>query len=369
MQRSIPCTMMRSGTSRGLFFRAADLPRDDATRDAVLIAAMGAADPSQIDGVGGATSVTSKVAIVSPSTHADADVDYLFAQVGVDNPSVDTGPSCGNILAGVGPYAIDTGMVMADEGETIVRVHNVNTGALIDCAVQTPGRQVRYEGDTAIDGVPGTAAPIRLAFRNIAGSKTGRLLPTGQASDTLCGVPVSCVDLAMPMVLVAAESLGKSGYESKDELDADAAFLDRLETVRRIAGARMGLGDVSGSVIPKIAILARPQGESGITSRYFVPEQCHAAHAATGAICIAGATQIAGTIANRLHVGAEDIDAPVRVEHPKGAIAIGIEANRAGQETAIEAASVVRTARPLFRGEIMVPASVWPMEPALKEVA
>ena len=361
MQRSIPCVMMRGGTSRGLYFRAADLPRDTATRDAVLLAAMGSADPSQIDGVGGATSVTSKVAMVSPSSHPWADVDYLFAQLGVDTPVVDTGPSCGNILAGVGPFAIESGLVAAKETETTVRVHNVNTGALIDCVVQTPDRQVCYEGATSIDGVPGTAAPIKLGFRNIAGSKTGRLLPTGRVRDTVCGTPVTCIDLAMPMVLVAAASLGKTGYETKDELDSDAVFLARLEEIRQEAAKRMGLGDVKGSVVPKIAILAEARGESGVSSRYFVPERCHAAHAATGAICIAGAARIAGTIAHRLYRGERSGDAVVRVEHPKGAIEIEVRASGTGPSTTVNSASLVRTARPIFSGQILVPRTAWPL--------
>lgn len=364
MQNTIPCVMMRGGTSRGLYFRASDLPQDIATRDAVLVAAMGSADPSQIDGAGGGTSVTSKVAIVSPSSHPGADVDYLFAQVGVEKALVDTAPSCGNILAGVGPFAIECGYVPAEAGETTVRVRNLNTGALIDCVVQTPDRQISYDGDTAIDGVPGTAAPIRLGFRNIAGSKTGRLLPTGNVRDTVCGIAVTCIDLAMPMVLVAAESLGKTGYESKAELDADAAFLARLEAIRREAALLMGLGDVSDSVIPKIAILAAPRGDSGISSRYFVPERCHAAHAATGAICIAGAARIGGTIAHALHVATAAGGPVVRVEHPKGAIGISVEASGTGRSVEISAASVCRTARPIFSGNLFIPAGIWTRESA-----
>jgi len=369
MQRSIPCTMMRGGTSRGLYFRASDLPEDPAVRDAVLLAAMGSADPSQIDGAGGASSVTSKVAIVSPSTDLEADVDYLFAQVGVDQAVVDTAPSCGNILAGVGPFAIENGYVAAQDGRTTVRVRSVNTGALIDCVVQTPGRQVCYEGHTAIDGVPGTAAPVALRFRNIAGSKTGHLLPTGNVRDTVCGVEVSCVDLAMPMVLVAASSLGKTGYETKHALDSDAVFLDRLETIRRSAARLMGLGDVAGSVVPKIAILAAPRSGTGISSRYFVPDRCHAAHAATGAICIAGATLIDGTIAHALCKRDADDRMPVRVEHPKGAIEIGATTSGMGAGTEIDAASVIRTARPIFRGEVCVPGAVWPRATEFRQAA
>ncbi len=367
MQRSIPCVMMRGGTSRGLYFRSSDLPQDAATRDAVLLAAMGSADPTQIDGAGGASSVTSKVAIVSPTSHPWADVDYTFAQVGIGSPIVDTDPSCGNILAGVGPFAIESGFVEAQEGETTVRVHSVNTGAVVDCIVQTPGRKVSYDGQTSIDGVPGTAAPIQLRFRGITGNKTGRLLPTGRVCDRVCGIPVTCIDVAIPMVLVAAESLGKSGYESKDELDADSTFLGRLESVRREAAELMGLGDARDKVLPKIAILASAGGARGISSRYFVPDRCHASHAATGAICIAGAAQISGTIAHRLHAGAER--STVRVEHPKGAIEIGIDADPAGASTIVNSASVVRTARPIFSGQIFVPSTVWPMEEGEQEAA
>lgn len=366
MQRSIPCVMMRGGTSRGLYFNGADLPEDTATRDAVLVAALGSADPSQIDGAGGGTSVTSKVAIVTPSAHPWAQVDYLFAQVGVQAAMVDTAPSCGNILAGVAPYAIENGFVPAQDGETVVRIHNVNTGGLIEATVQTPGRHVCYDGDTAIDGVPGSAAPIRLGFRNIAGSKTGSLLPTGNARDTVEGIPVSCIDLAMPMVLVPAAALGKSGHETKKELDSDGELLARLESVRRAAALRMGLGDVSDSVIPKIALLAQPQGPSGVSSRYFVPETCHAAHAATGAICIAGATRIEGSIAHEMQRPAADAAAAIRVEHPKGAIEIDI---RASASDSIDAAYLVRTARPIFTGHIQVPSAVWPLECAVDRAA
>lgn len=369
MQRPIPCVMMRGGTSRGLYFRASDLPQNEAVRDAVLLSAMGSADASQIDGVGGATSVTSKVAIVSPSSHPWADVDYLFAQVGVEKPVVDTAPSCGNILAGVGPFAIESGFVPAQVVETTVRIHNENTGALIECVVQTPNRQVCYEGDTAIDGVPGKAAPIALRFRNIAGSKTDRLLPTGKPRDTVSGVPVTCVDLAIPMVLVAAESLGKSGYETKEALDADSAFLTRLEAIRKEAAKLMGLGGVADSVVPKIAILAPPNGKSGLSSRYFVPNRCHAAHAATGAICIAGAALVQGTIAHELHRADDAESSSIRVEHPKGAIEVSVQADGSGASTEIRSASVIRTARPIFSGQVFVSSAAWPLEEVNREAA
>ena len=367
MQRQIPCTMMRGGTSRGLYFRAEDLPADDATRDRVLIAAMGSADPSQLDGAGGGTSITSKVAIVSRSAHPWAHVDYLFAQVSVGDPVVDTGPSCGNILAGVAPFAIENGYVTAQLGKTTVRIRNVNTGALIEATVQTPGGFVTYDGDTVIDGVAGSAAPIELCFRNIAGGETGALLPTGNTSETVNGVPVTCVDLAMPMVLAPADAFGKTGYESKAELDADGNFLARLESIRREAAQRMGLGDVASSVLPKIALLAKPRNGSGISSRYFVPDRCHAAHAATGAIAVAGAALIKGSVAQEPFEADDRDPSTVRVEHPKGAISISLDADE--NTNAIAGASVTRTARPIFTGSVHVPAALWPIEEAQRAAA
>ncbi len=359
MQTAIPCVMMRGGTSRGPYFRASDLPADTTTRDQVLLAVMGSPDAQQIDGIGGATTLTSKVAIVSPSDHPQADVDYLFAQVSIDRAFVDTAPSCGNILSGVGPFAIETGMVTAQDGETLVRVCNVNTDSLIDAIIQTPNGQVQYEGATAIDGVPGTAAPVVLNFREIVGSKTGALLPTGNLRDIVEGVEVSCIDVAMPMVIMAATAIGKTGYETKDELDQDKAFLSRLESVRLAAARLMGLGDVSGQVIPKVGLLAAPYAGGNITSRYFVPTACHAAHAVTGAICVAVCTVLKGSVADGL--ARYDVDPPrhCAIEHPSGRIDVALDVVRDGGQLQVNSAGVVRTTRKLFAGEVYVPANVW----------
>src|SRR5215216_3181506 len=275
----IPVIFMRGGTSRGPYFKAEDLPRDAAARDRVLLAAMGSPDKRQIDGLGGADSLTSKVAIVSRSTQPDADVDYLFAQVKIDRAFVDIAPNCGNMLAGVGPFAIEAGLVPAQDAETVVRVYNVNTRALIHATVPTPGGQVEYEGDVAIDGVPGTGSPISLNFVDAVGSKTGKLLPTGRVLDTIEGLAVSCVDLAMPMVIARAADFGKTGFETRNELNADAALLESIEQVRRAAGHLMGLGDVTGKVIPKFCLVSPPRHGGTNTSRYFVPDSCHSAHA------------------------------------------------------------------------------------------
>ena len=273
MQVGIPAVLMRGGTSKGLYFDRADLPVDQSVRDQFLLAAMGSPDPRQIDGAGGTNSLTSKVAIVGPS--AARDVDYLFAQVLIDRAIVDLNPTCGNMLAGVGPFAIERGMVEAAAGETRVRIHMVNTGGLVEAVVQTPGRLVRYDGDVAIDGVPGTAAPVMLNLMRCVGSKTGAMLPSGRPQDEIDGVPVTLIDVAMPMMVVRADSLGKTGYETPAELDADTALFARVEQMRRTAGELMGMGDVSGMVVPKVSLVAPPRSGHGVSSRYLVPNRTH----------------------------------------------------------------------------------------------
>ena len=359
MQTAIPCVMMRGGTSRGPYFKASDLPTDSTTRDRVLLAVMGSPDERQIDGIGGATTLTSKVAIVSPSDHPEADVDYLFAQVSIDQAFVDTAPSCGNMLSGVGPFAIDSGYIKAQNGETLVRIRNVNTDSLIDAIIQTPNGQVEYEGSTAIDGVPGTAAPVVLNFKNIVGSKTGALLPTGNVRDMVEGVEVSCVDVAMPMVIMAATALGKTGYESKTELDVDKEFFTRLEKIRLAAARLMGMGDVSGKVVPKVGLLAAPCSGGNITSRYFVPTACHAAHAVTGAICVAACTALKGSVADGVAEYKYDPPQQCEIEHPSGSIAVALDLQRDGEQLQVNSAGVVRTTRKLFAGEVHVASRVW----------
>ena len=358
-QTAIPCVMMRGGTSRGPYFKAADLPADPVTRDRVLLAVMGSPDARQIDGVGGGATLTSKAAIVSPSTRPQADVDYLFAQVSVDEAVVDTGPSCGNILSGVGPFAIETGMIAAQAGQTTVRIYNVNTRSLIHASVQTPAGAVQYDGDTAIDGVPGAAAPVELVFRDIVGAKTGALLPTGNRQDRIEGIAVTCLDAAVPMVIVRASALGKTGCESKPELDGDRDFLERLETVRRAAARLMGLGDVTGRVIPKFAMLAPPRQGGTIASRYFVPGDCHAAHAVTGGIGVACCTALPGSVAQDIAAPDRTIPARCRIEHPGGNIDILLDLAYDKAQLIVHSAGVVRTARKLFAGDVYIPGAVW----------
>jgi hypothetical protein len=358
MQTAIPCTMMRGGTSRGPYFLATDLPADWATREQVLLAAMGSPNAQQIDGIGGGTSLTSKAAIVSRSSHPTADVDYLFAQVGIDRLHVDIGPSCGNILAGVGPFAIDAGLVTPTGDETVVRVRNVNTDKLIEVCVRTPGGQVEYEGNTRIDGVEGSAAPVLLNFLDVAGSKTGSLLPTGNVWDLVEGVPVTCIDASVPMVIIDAASLGKTGAESKAELDGDSELLARIEKIRLAAAWKMGLGDASGKVIPKVALVSAPRHGGTLTSRYFVPDNCHASHAVTGAICVSASALLPGSVSAPLATPVA-ANGQVRLEHPSGQIDIVLDSAPTAKGIEIRRAGVVRTARRLFRGELYVPGSTW----------
>ena len=347
----IPCVLMRGGTSRGPFFLASDLPQDIAARDALLISVMGSGHPLQIDGIGGGNPLTSKVAIIGPPTRAGADVDYLFAQVNVERALVDTAPNCGNMLAAVGPFALEAGLVAAGDPTSNVVIHNVNTGKLIEAIVETPGGAVTYAGGSAIAGVPGTAAPIRLAFLDAAGSKTGRLLPSGSARDEIEGVPASLFDMAVAALLLDAASFGKTGGEAPGELDADSAFMERLERVRLTAGRRMGLGDVADMVIPKPILLSPPVEGGTIRARYFMPHACHTAVAITGAVCIAAACCTEGTIAHDL-AALPAPDARGRrllvVEHPSGRTPVEIEQDPATGD--ITRASVIRTARRLFEG-------------------
>lgn len=358
-QRAIPCLFMRGGTSRGPFFELNDLPADPEIRDRVLLAAMGSPDARQIDGLGGADMLTSKVAIVGRSARPDSDVDYLFAQVLIDRAIVDTAPSCGNMLAGIGPFAIERGLVTPSADETRVRIFNVNTDSRIEAVVQTPGGTVTYQGDQGIDGVPGTAAPIPLYFTDVVGSKCGALLPTGAAQEVIDGVAVSCVDVAMPMVLVRGADLGLTGYET-DALARDRALMQRIESIRLEAGRRMGLGDVSDSVVPKVGILASARDGGVISSRYLTPHDLHAAHAVTGAICVASATSVAGTVAGALASPSTERPGTVRIEHPSGCIDVQLETSGVGAELQVLRAGVMRTARKIMDGQVFVPASIWP---------
>lgn len=348
---------MRAGTSRGPFFLRDWLPKEELARDQALIGAIGASDLLQVDGVGGGSTLTSKVAIVSRSSQPDCDVDYLFAQVGVGQQSVDTRPNCGNMLSGVGPFAIEQGLVAANDGLTAVRVFNVNTGSRIEVTVQTPGRSVCYDGDTRIDGVAGTAAPIHLNFLDAWGAVTGAVFPTGRRIDLIDGIAVTCIDAAMPLMIIRASDLGVSGRETPAQLDAHPGLLERIEQLRRHAGEIMGLGDVSHSVIPKPVLVSSGDGPDSITSRYFTPKRCHASHAVTGAIGVATAFALPGTVASGLVLQAGVHD--VVVLHPQGRINVAIEISGSGAEASVVRAALVRTARKILQGELHVPGYVF----------
>ncbi len=353
MSKTIPCVLMRAGTSRGPFFLREWLPEGDEARNEALIGAIGASDPLQLDGVGGGSTLNSKVAIVSRSTQPDCDLDYLFAQVGVGHRSVDLRPNCGNMLSGVAPFAIEQGLVAAQDGTTKVRVYNVNTRSRIDVTVCTPGGRVSYEGDARIDGVAGTAAPILLDFLDAWGAVTGQVFPTGQRIDRIQGVEVSCIDAAMPLMIVRAADLGLSGREKPVALDADTALLERIEALRLEAGRRMGLGDVSDSVIPKPVLVSAGDAPASITSRYFTPRRCHASHAVTGAIGVASAFALPGTVASGMLRAAGRHQ--LAVLHPAGQIDIEVEMEGEGAQVQVCRAALVRTARKIMQGELHLP--------------
>jgi 4-oxalomesaconate tautomerase len=353
----IPVIFMRGGTSRGPFFKAADLPEDTATRDRVLLAAMGSPDPRQIDGLGGADTLTSKVAIVSKSTRPGVDVDYLFAQVDIGKPLVDTAPSCGNMLAGVAPFAIETGLIPANDGETHVMIYNVNTEARIEAVVKTPGKSVQYSGDTRIDGVPGTAAPIILNFMDVVGSISGKMLPTGKVRDVIDGIEVTCIDVAMPMIMMRAKDFGLSGYEGRPEINANKELFAKVEPIRLEAGRRMGFGDVSDKVIPKVGLLSPPRDGGTIASRYLTPHALHAAHAVTGAVCVATACALEGSIAYEVAKPDDANPRTIWIEHPSGQVDVLLQTKGKGADMDV-IAGTLRTARPIMKGEVLVPRKI-----------
>jgi 4-oxalomesaconate tautomerase len=358
-QTSIPCVMMRGGTSKGAYFLARDLPRDPGLRDRVLLAAMGSPDKRQIDGIGGADSLTSKVAIVSRSTRRDSDVDYLFAQVLVDAARVDTTPTCGNILAGVGAFAIEQGLIEPRSDETTVRIYMVNTESRCDARILTPKGMVEYDGDARISGVPGSAAPVMLAFADTAGSSCGALLPTGSARDLIDGVPVTCIDNGMPVVILDARSVGATGRERPDELDANAAVKARVEAIRLQAGPLMNLGDVTSKVVPKMSLVSAPSAGGAIGTRTFIPHKCHDAIGVLGAVSVATACMIDGSVAATVANLPEGPKKLLRIEHPSGEFAVELETRLDNGVVVIERSSLLRTARRLFEGRVLVPGSIW----------
>jgi 4-oxalomesaconate tautomerase len=342
--------ILRGGTSKGAYFLADDLPSDSVRRDALLLSIMGSPDPRQIDGIGGAHPLTSKIAIVSKSKRPDCDVDFLFGQVVVDKPKVDVTPNCGNILAGIGPFAIERGLVHVQGPVTRVRVHTVNTGTIAELSVQTPAGQVAYGGDARIDGVPGTAAPIAVEFLDAAGSVCGSLLPTGNVVDRVAGVDVTLIDNGMPVVVLEATSVGRTGYEPRDVLDKDTELKARLEEIRLEAGRLMGLGDVSSKVVPKMALVAPPAAGGHVCTRSFIPHECHASIGVFAAVTVATACVLPGSPAARVAKIPPGREKTLSVEHPTGEFSVVIEVGGTEESPVVEKAGLLRTARLLFEG-------------------
>jgi 4-oxalomesaconate tautomerase len=342
----VRATLLRGGTSRGLYFESGDLPTDPTARDDLLLRLMGTPDPRQIDGLGGATSLTSKVAVVGPSDHPDADVDYLFLQLGVDEPTVSDRQNCGNILAGVGPFAVVRGLVPADPAETSVRIRMVNYYSIAVATFPTPDGRVEYRGDVAIAGVPGPGAPIVLAFTDTEGSATGGLLPTGHVRDAIDGIEVTCVDNGMPVVVAMAAAFGLTGDESHAELAADEALLERVDAFRRKAGQLMGLGDVSGSSVPKTALIAGPRDGGRVGTRSFIPVQPHTAIGVLAAVSVVTGMLLPGAVGHELTADWPADSSRVDVEHPTGHLLVDVLVD--GEK--VLRSGVVRTARKLFDG-------------------
>jgi 4-oxalomesaconate tautomerase len=346
----VRCTMLRGGTSRGLFFEAGDLPADPAARDDLLLRLMGTPDPRQIDGLGGGTSLTSKVAVVSPSSAPDVDVDYLFLQLGVDEGTVSDRQNCGNMLAAVGPFAVERGLVPAGGDETSVRIRMVNSDSVAVATFPTPGRRVEYRGDVAIAGVPGTAAPVVLAFADTEGSATGALLPTGHVRDTVEGVEATLVDNGMPVAVAMAGSFGLTGSESHQELAADAALLERIDAFRVKAGELMGLGDVSASSVPKTALLAPARDGGQVCTRSFIPVTPHTSIGVLAAVSVVTGMRLPGAVGHELTADWPADSSQVDVEHPTGHLLVDVVVDHSVQPPRAVRSGVVRTARKLFDG-------------------
>lgn len=360
MLKSISCTLMRAGTSKGLYFHEQDLPAERELRDRVLLAAMGSPDPRQIDGVGGAHPLTSKVAVIRKSSVEHADVDYLFLQVAVDKADVSDSQNCGNILAGVGPWAIENGLVPIAGDVTPVRIHMLNTASIAVAYVPTPNAAVEYEGDARIDGVPGTSAAIPLEFLDVAGSSCGSLLPTGSVVDEIKGVSVTCIDNGMPVVLLRAQDFDLSGDETPEQLESNATLKERIEAIRLAVGPRMNLGDVTRKTVPKMCLVSPPRHGGAITTRTFIPHRVHETIGVLGAVSVATACMTPGSVAAQVaKLSGNQPAQRIEVEHPTGFFTVDIEVTVEGGNVNVRRSALLRTARKLMTGEVFVPDRVW----------
>lgn len=363
-QVAVPCTVMRGGTSKGLYFLAKDLPPDPGARDAFLLAAMGSPDAREIDGMGGGHPLTSKVAVVSRSNRPGIDVDYLFLQVWPDRAEVSDQQNCGNILAGVGPFALERGLLTPTDGVTPVAIYMVNTDSRATAYVETPGGVVNYAGSARIDGVPGSHAPISIDFEDVAGSTCGSLLPTGNVSDVVNDVELTCIDNGMPVVCLRASDFGITGYETPAELEADAELCARVEEIRLLVGPMMNLGDVTNKTVPKMSLLAPAKGGGFLSTRTFIPHRVHESIGVLGAVSVATACMLEGSVAARIAAPVEHSASPgeaveVEVEHPTGFFTVHIEVDQSTEQPVAKRSALLRTARMLMSGSIYVPQSSW----------
>jgi len=353
---------MRGGTSKGAYFLASDLPADENLRDGILLSVMGSPDARQIDGVGGANPLTSKVAVVKPSARDGVDVDYLFIQVVVDEPRTSTVQNCGNILAGVGQFAVEHGLVPGGDPETTVTIFMENSDSLADVTFPSPGGVPAYDGNARIDGVPGTSAPVMINFRDTEGSACGALLPTGNLVDTVQGVEVTCIDNGMPIVLMEASAFEKTGYESRDEMNAEAELKAQIEAIRLEISHKMNLGDVTEKTVPKMTLVAPPQDGGAICTRSFIPHDCHAAIGVFAAVSVGTACVLEGSIAHRVaKVPGGALGGGTKmmsVEHPTGEFSVEMELLDDNGTPKVERAALLRTARRLFEGHVLIPADV-----------
>ncbi|MEV8567285.1 4-oxalomesaconate tautomerase [Streptomyces sp. NPDC051322] len=347
----VPCMLMRGGTSKGAYFLAEDLPDDPDERDRLLLRIMGTPDPRQIDGIGGAHPLSSKVAVVSRSPKADADIRYLFLQVGVEAATVSDQQNCGNLLAGVGPFAVERGLVAAGDQDTRVRIRMVNSDSLATATFPTPGGVVDYSGDTAISGVPGTAAAVLLDFAGTEGSACGSLLPTGNVRDEIDGIGVTCIDNGMPVVVAAARDLGITGYETPAELAADSRLRDRIQSLRLTAGKLMGLGDVTDAPVPKTTLVAPARDGGLISTRTFIPLRPHDSIGVLGAVTVATALLLDGAVGHGLARFPRP-GTPLGIEHATGRLDVDIDLDTAAAPPRVRRSSLVRTARKLFDGTV-----------------
>ena len=359
MQTKIPCVMMRGGTSKGAYFLASDLPMDGELRDQVLLSVMGSPDARQVDGIGGANPLTSKVAIVQLSKRQGVDLDYLFTQVSVDEPRTSTLQNCGNILAGVGPYAVENRLINPSDPETTLTIYMENSDSVADVTFMTPGGAVDYDGDARIDGVPGTASPVMINFRDMEGSTSGSLLPTGKLVDTVKGIDVTCLDNGMPVVLIEAKSIERTGNESREDLNADVKLKKMLEAIRLESGHMMNLGDVTDKTVPKMTLVSPPRHGGTICTRSFIPHDCHAAIGVFAAVSVGTASTLPGTVADRVAAVPEGSTKLISVEHPTGEISVEMQIDDTGDQPRVKRAALLRTARRLFEGQVWIPASVW----------